>query len=52
MRTTRTYAILELSPAAYEEIAKKLRDAGYGHAFMEEGVIDMFGIGVSKEQEA
>lgn len=49
VRQTHTYAELELSKAAYDEIAKKLRDAGYDHAFMEDGTIDMHGIGVTRE---
>lgn len=45
MRATHTLAILELSHGAYEEIAGKLREAGYGHAF--DGLrIDMTGIGL------
>lgn len=48
IRQTHTYAELELSPAAYDEIAQKLRAAGYDHAFMEDGAIDMHGIGVTK----
>lgn len=47
MRSTHTVAMLELSPQAYEEIAQKLRDAEYDHAFVED-FIDMTGIGVSK----
>ncbi len=46
---THTYAILEISRAAYEEIAAKLEAAGYQHAFHEndgEAVIDMHGIAV------
>jgi hypothetical protein len=50
MRSTHTYAKLPLSPTAYEEIATKLKDAGYDHAFIGNGDIDMHGIGVSKEQ--
>lgn len=46
MRTTHTLAILELSPAAASEIETKLRTAGYDHAFLEDGMIDMTGIGV------
>lgn len=30
---THTYAILEVSRTAYDEIAAKLREAGYNHAF-------------------
>lgn len=47
IRQTRTYATLELSREAYDEIAAKLRAAGYDHSFMENGVIDMHGIGVT-----
>jgi glucosamine 6-phosphate synthetase-like amidotransferase/phosphosugar isomerase protein len=41
---THTYALLPVSPAVYEEIARKLREAGYSHAFNAEGEIDMHGI--------
>lgn len=46
---THTYAILEVSPAAYAEIRAKLHAAGYDHAFGEDDgaeVIDMHGIAV------
>lgn len=43
---THTLAELELSPLAYSEIAEKLRAAGYDHAFLEEGMLDMSGLGV------
>lgn len=49
VRQTHTYAELGLSEAAYNEIAQKLRDAGYDHAFMDDGAIDMHGIGITKE---
>lgn len=49
---THTYAILEVSPAAYEEIAEKLRSAGYGHVFAGDGTIDMHGIGLRPEPDA
>ena len=45
-RTTHTYAELEVSPEAYDEIRSKLEAAGYTHAFMEDGAIDMHGIGL------
>lgn len=45
---THTFAVLELSPAAYDEIAHKMREAGYGHVFMDDGAIDMHGIGVTR----
>ena len=47
---SRTYATLEVSAEAYDEIAGKLMAAGYGHAFIigepqnEHPVIDMHGI--------
>jgi hypothetical protein len=50
MRSTHTYVVLPLSKAAYEEIAKKLLEAEYGQAFMDNGDIDMHGIAVSTEQ--
>lgn len=52
-RSTYTYAVLEISDAAFEEIAKLLKDAGYDHAFHKERnghiVIDMHGIAVGKQ---
>jgi hypothetical protein len=50
IRSTHTYARLPLSPQAYEEIATKLRTAGYDHAFIGNGDIDMHGIAVSIEE--
>ncbi len=46
VRQTHAYAELELSSATYTEIAQKLRAAGYCHAFMDDGTIDMHGIGI------
>lgn len=47
LRQTHTYAGLEISQSAYDEIAGKLRDAGYDHAFdADTGAIDMHGIGL------
>lgn len=49
---TYTYAILDVSPAAYAEIEQKLRAAGYDHAFHEQHgvvVIDMQGIALRSE---
>lgn len=51
-RVTHTYAELEISPAAYDEIAKALRAAGYDHVFHgppDAGVIDMNGIGLLRQ---
>jgi hypothetical protein len=47
MRTTHTYALLPVSKQTFDEIARKLRDAGYDHAF-DDGVIDMHGIGLEQ----
>lgn len=47
IRQTHTYAELEVSAAAYDEIAGKLRAAGYDHAF-HDGTIDMHGIGLTR----
>jgi hypothetical protein len=47
LRTTYTYVELEVSAAAYDEIAGKLRAAGYDHAF-HGGTIDMHGIGLTR----
>ncbi len=47
--TTHTYALLELSPTAFEEIRSKLEAAGYSHAFHEPDMIDMQGIAVKLE---
>jgi hypothetical protein len=45
-----TFAILTISQSAYQEIHRKLEDAGYQHAFTESDgreVIDMYGIAVA-----
>jgi len=57
VRTTYTYAILNISEAAYEEIRAKLEKAGYQHAFHENEdapvspLIDMHGIALAPEVE-
>lgn len=48
IRSTYTIAVLEVSDAAYDEIARSLRDAEYGHVFGADGTIDMHGIGLQK----
>lgn len=53
---THTYAELEVSAQTYTEIARKLREAGYDHAFIESGhsvskTIDMHGIGLVVKPE-
>ena len=48
MRTTHTYAVLEVAPEIYKQIRKQLEEAGYEHAFhtgeADEEVIDMHGL--------
>lgn len=50
LRTTYTYVELEVSAAAYDEIAGKLRAAGYDHAF-QDGTIDMHGLALTRATE-
>jgi hypothetical protein len=53
-RMTHTYAILEISRAAYDEIRAKLEAASYQHTFIQKQsreVIDMHGIAVAIEPE-
>lgn len=45
LRSTHTFVTLDVSQAAYDEIAGKLRAADYGHAFVG-SAIDMHGIGL------
>lgn len=54
MTYTHTYAILEVSAAAYEEIKAKLTAADYEHQFHEDDghlVIDMNGIALQNEAD-
>ena len=46
IRQTHTYAELLVPAEVYDVVARKLREAGYDHAFMEDGTIDMHGIGL------
>jgi hypothetical protein len=48
---TYTHVLLEVSQSAYDEIATKLRTAGYDHAFNEHGEIDMHGIALVPADE-
>jgi hypothetical protein len=55
MRITHTYAILELSKDAFDEIRSKLITAGYEDQFNEQdgpSVIDMHGIAVTEMRDA
>lgn len=51
LRQTHTFVVLDLEPATFREIAAKLVDAGYDHAFVEQDgrtVIDMQGIALAE----
>ena len=48
LSATHTYVICEVSASTYNEIAEKLRNAGYEHAFGEDGEIDMHGIAIQR----
>jgi hypothetical protein len=50
IRQTHTYVKLPLSPAAYDEIAQRLKDANYEPPDSD-GVIDMHGVAIVKEEE-
>jgi NTP pyrophosphatase (non-canonical NTP hydrolase) len=47
MRVVHTFALLAVSPAAYDEIAAKLKAADYHHSFVDDA-IDMHGIGLER----
>lgn len=49
MKTTHTYALLEVSTPVFNEIAQKLKKAGYDHAFTGKAEIDMHGIGLAPD---
>jgi hypothetical protein len=56
IRTTYTYAIMDVSASTYNEIAKKFTEAGYDHVFHRDVdglvVMDMKGIALKNEEEA
>ena len=52
---TRSFALMDVTKAAYKEIITKLRDAGYGDALVEhdgDTVLDMHGIAIRMEKTA
>lgn len=49
MRITHTYALLEVSPAVYDEVARLLRAAGYAEA-INSGEIDMHGLALTRSE--
>ena len=48
---THTFSLLEVSHSTYDEIESLLREAGYGHAFIE-NAIDMHGIALTRAVKA
>lgn len=49
---TRTYAVVELSPASYKELRDKLVDAGYGGTRINRrGEIDLEGLCAAPEKD-
>ena len=46
IRQTHTYAVMKISKKAFDEIAQKLKDAGYAHSFINSNEIDMHGIAI------
>ena len=50
IRSTHTFAELEVSSETFKEIANKLREAEYSHAFVD-GAIDMHGIGLTSAKD-
>ena len=48
---TYTVVILEVKESTYNEIADKLKAAGYDHAFWEDEMIDMTHIALRKKHE-
>jgi hypothetical protein len=50
LTATHTYVLMEVSKATYDEIANKLRDAGYEHTISDEGELDLHGIALVIEQ--
>ena len=52
---THTFAVMQVSKAAYAEIKRKLEEAGYEHAFTRTtkhgDVLDMSGIALAVEEK-
>ncbi len=46
LNVTHTFATLEVSDRTFKEIKRKLKKAGYDHAFVDNNTIDMHGIGL------
>ena len=46
---TRTLVCMRVSQAAFDEIATRLREADYHHAFLRDGTISMDEIGIERD---
>ena len=49
LRQTHTFATLEVSQSTFDEIEKKMCEAGYDHVFID-GLIDMHGLALEREK--
>ena len=49
MRKTHTFVEMAVSASTYLEVLKKLEDADYRHAILEDGSLDMHGIALVPE---
>lgn len=52
LRQTHTYAVMDVSQSTYAEVHRKLLEAGYEHAVMDTGELDMHGIALGVENAA
>jgi hypothetical protein len=52
LRSTYTVATMEVPPEVFTLIATKLKDAGYGHAFMDEKMVDLSGVALVPSEDA
>lgn len=51
LRQTHTYVVMNVTRGTYDEVARKMRDAGYDHVFGEDGEIDMHGVALGAETD-
>lgn len=48
---TRTYVMMEVSAATYDELRGKLEAAHYEHAIHDDGALDMHGIAIERPKD-
>ena len=51
MTHTRTVAVMEVSDSTYREIRELFERAGYDHALLHDGSLDMHGIAIAPKVE-